>query len=221
MIDVIILTDSKDPIGTQKTISSIKNSVEARIILVSKREDYHIYRGVDTYVVIKEEFNYNRFINHAMEYVKRDWVLISNDDVVYDRFWFDEMQEIMDKRKDIHSLSPIDPRLHLRYYNNLFLSDEDCVEGYNVTEHVSGWAILVQKSVLEKISPFDEQFDMYYQDNDYAQMLIKNGFKHAVVVSSHAHHMGTELIGIPYSEEKTKKLAEDEHKFRSKWNIYK
>ena len=98
MIDAIILTDSKDPQGTQKTISSLKDSVDVRIILVCKREDYYIYRGVDTYVVIKERFNYNRFINHAMEHVKRDWVLISNDDVVYDTPWFHEIQEVIDRK---------------------------------------------------------------------------------------------------------------------------
>ena len=221
MIDVIILTDNTDPVGTQSTINSIKESVDARIILVCKREDYQIHKGVDTYLVIKEPFNYNRFLNHAMEHVKRDWVLISNDDVMYDKFWFDETKEVMDKRPDISSFSPMDPRLHRTYYSDMYNKDSSYEEGYDITGYISGWAILVKKAALQEIGPFDEQFDMYYQDNDYGQQLIKHGLKHALVKSAHAYHKGTELIGIPYSEEKTKKLAEDEHKFRSKWNIYK
>ena len=220
MIDAIILTDSKDPQGTQKTISSLKDSVDVRIILVCKREDYYIYRGVDTYVVIKERFNYNRFINHAMEHVKRDWVLISNDDVVYDTPWFHEIQEVMYERPDISSFSPMDPMLHKMYYSDLYFLDKRYVEGYNITEHVSGWAILVKKEALDKMGKFDEQFDMYYQDNDYAEVLKQNGFKHALVKPAFAYHKGTELIREHYSEEKIAKLAEDEKKFRTKWNIW-
>jgi GT2 family glycosyltransferase len=220
MIDVIILTDNTDPETTQKTIDSIKLGVDAQIILVSKREQYRIYKGVNTYVVIKEQFNYNRFINQALEYVVNEWVLISNDDVEYDPQWFSEMEKIMEEKSSIESFSPMDPRLHERYYNDTFHFPKDYVEGYSVTRHVSGWSILIKKSALDTITPLDEQFDMYYQDNDFSESLKKKKIKHALVKRSVALHKGTELVGKPYSETMIKKLEEDEQKFRNKWNIW-
>jgi GT2 family glycosyltransferase len=220
MIDVIILTDNTDPDTTQKTIDSIKSGVDAQIILVSKREQYRIYRGVNTYVVIKERFNYNRFINQALEYVHNEWVLISNDDVEYDSDWFVEMQRIMNEKPTINSLSPMDPRLHERYYNDTFHFPKDYVEGYDVTRHLSGWSILIKKSALDAIAPLDEQFDMYYQDNDFSECLKKKKIKHALVKTSVAFHKGTELVGQPYSDSMIKKLEEDEFKFRNKWKIW-
>ena len=220
MIDVIILTDNTDPDTTQNTIDSISRGVEANIILVCKREQYRIYRNVSTYVVIKERFNYNRFINQALEHVKNEWVLISNDDVQYELYWFAEMTKIIDAHPDIHSLSPMDPRLHERYYNDTFNVPKDHVEGYDVTRHLSGWSILIKKSALDAITPLDEQFDMYYQDNDFSESLKKKKIKHALVKTCVALHKGTELVGQLYSDSMIKKLEEDEHKFRTKWNIW-
>lgn len=221
MVDVIILTDSKDPKMTQETIDSLINSLDVRIILTCKRADYRIYKNINTYVILNEEFNYNKFLNESLKHVINDWVLISNDDVIYNISWYDEIKKVTLERPDITSFSPMDPRLHEKYYNTTYSFKEFYVEGYNVTEHISGWSILVKKSTLDTIGKFDETFDMYYQDNDYAQNLLKHGFKHALVKSSIAYHKSTEFVELPYSQEKVLKLAEDEYKFRSKWNIWK
>jgi len=220
MIDAIILTDSRDPEMTQRTIDSVKSGGDVSVILVCKREDYKIYRGIGTYVVIKERFNYNRFINHALEYVKSDWVLISNDDVNYHPDWLSEMMKVYEENPKIESFSPRDTVLHKIWFPHLFSNKETYQEGYNVTELFQGWSVLIKRSALDKITPLDEQFDMYYQDNDLAECLKKKKIRHALVRESRADHKNTHTIGLPYSEEKIKKSAEDESKFRTKWNIW-
>jgi hypothetical protein len=220
MIDAIILTDSRDIEMTQRTIDSIKSGVDVNIILVCKREDYKIYKGVGTYVVVKEKFNYNRFINHALEYVTKDWVLISNDDVNYHPDWFDEMMKVHKQHPEIESFSPRDIVLQKIWFSYLFTNGETYHEGYHVTRLFQGWSVLLKRTAIDKIIPLDEQFDMYYQDNDLAECLREKGIKHALVRNSKADHKNTHTIGLPYSEEKIKKLAEDEHKFRTKWKIW-
>lgn len=220
MIDAIILTDSRDPEMTQRTITSIKDGVDANIILVCKREDYRIYRGVGVYIVIKEQFNYNRFLNHALEHVKHDWVLISNDDVHYHPEWFNEMMNVHQQHPEITSFSPRDTVLTDLWFPHLFPNNETHRKGYTVTELLQGWSILIERTDLEKIAPLDEQFDMYYQDNDFAECLKQHSIEHALVRKSIANHKNTHNIGMPMSEEKIEKLAEDELKFRNKWNIW-
>jgi len=82
-----------------------------------------------------------------------------------------------------------------------------------------GWCIVIKKTALDKIVPFDEQFDMYYQDNDYAELIKKEGIKHAIVRHSIAVHRGTVRVES-LSDEVKKKNEEDELKFRTKWNIW-
>jgi GT2 family glycosyltransferase len=60
-------------------------------------------------------------------------------------------------------------------------------------------------------------FDMYYQDNDYAERLKQAGIKHALVRDSIVCHMET-LNVQQIGEAKAKKLKIDEIKFRTKWN---
>lgn len=219
-VDAIILTDSRDPEMTQRTIDSVKSGGDVSVILVCRREDYRIYRGIGTYVVIKEAFNYNRFINHALEYVKNDWVLISNDDVTYHPDWFSEMMKVHEQHPEIESFSPRDTVLHKVWFPHLFPNKETHHEGYKVTELFQGWSVLIKRAVLYKIFPLDEQFDMYYQDNDLAECLKKKKIKHALVKDSIADHKNTHSIGMPMSDEKINKLAEGELKFRNKWNIW-
>lgn len=215
-----MFTDNSRPEITQETIDSLKTSVDCKIILNCKKNTAVNYTDVD-YVFFYTKFNYNECINKSMVVCLNEWVLISNDDVLYNVNWFSEIKNIMKARPDIGSFSPMDPRLHSRYYSHIYNNDNIYEEGYDVTRYVSGWAILVKNEVLYKIGEFDEQFDMYYQDNDYAEMLKLHSVKHALVKTALAFHKGTEEVGQAYSDQKIKKLAEDEHKFRNKWNIWK
>ena len=219
-VDAIILTDSRDPEMTQRTIDSVKKGGNVSVILVSKREDYRIYKGVTTYIVIKESFNYNRFVNQALHYATNEWVLISNDDVSYHPDWLSEMMKVHEEHPRIESFSPRDTVLHKIWFPYLFPNKETFQEGYRVTELFQGWSVLIKREALNKITPLDEQFDMYYQDNDFAECLKKKKIRHALVRASKADHKNTHTIGLPYSEEKIKKSAEDEQKFRTKWNIW-
>jgi len=70
------------------------------------------------------------------------------------------------------------------WFPHLFANKETHQEGSRVTELFQGWSVLLKREALEKVAPLDEQFDMYYQDNDLAQCLKKKKIKHALVKST-------------------------------------
>ena len=175
-------------------------------------------RLVCNYIVITGDFNYNKAINNALSHTKHDWVIISNNDVGYEKNWFSEIMAIYTQRPDIESFSPKDPMLYLKYFDWHFIESKDeYFESYKVSEAIMGWCLVIKKTALDKIKPFDEQFDMYYQDNDYEMMLKKNGIKHALVRNSIACHLGTLKVEEKYPNDKKIKMEEDYLKFAKKW----
>jgi len=222
IVDVIILTDSTDVTMTQRTIDTLHNSESTyrfRVQLVDSGSNNPIrYRDYHNYIRPESSFNYNKFLNIAIGYCTSDWVVISNDDVSYEKGWFTEMINVHQQRPDIEAFSPRDPLLYMRYFPNHFIgSDDSYFESYAVTEALQGWCTVIKKTALDKILPFDELFDMYYQDNDYAERLKEAGIKHALVRDAIVCHMET-LNVQQIGEAKAKKLKIDEIKFRTKWN---
>ncbi len=225
-VDVIILTKSNTEKAirmTKRTILSLHASekdYKFKVHLVESGMDVHRqYFGiVENYITPREEFNYNRFINHAIPHTTEDWVIISNNDVGYERGWFSEIMKIHQERPDIHSFSPKDPMLYMKYYDWHFIeSDSSYFESYSVTEAVMGWCLVIKKQSFDAITPLDELFDMYYQDNDYAMTIQSKGIKHALCRYSIACHLQTATI-TRLDEDKIKKMKADELKFRTKWN---
>jgi GT2 family glycosyltransferase len=228
-IDVIILTNSRqlsDINIAQRTILSLKDSEDEHTFHVHVMESgvdspERFTKFCDNYVAVKESFNYNRYINHALKYLTHDWVVISNDDVAYEKGWFSEILKINELRPDIHSFSPRDPLYYAKYYPWHFIGSKDTYfENYQVSEAAMGWCFVIKKESFDKVIPFDELFDMYFQDNDYVERLKENGIKHALVRHSIASHLQTLTIKEEDSK-KSKKSSIDELKFRKKWNIWK
>lgn len=228
-VDVIILTDSnsEEAIGmTRRTIHTIKENEPHHVFHIHLVDSggflKHRYEDLVTnYINPSIPFNYNKFINIGLECVKYDWVLISNNDVGYENNWFTEIMDVYKDRPDIESFSPKDPMLYMMYFSGYFIGNAGKYnESHRVTESIMGWSILIKKTALDKIVPFDENFDMYYQDNDYSEMLKLNGIKHALVKNSIAVHQGTLRVHDVPSKAKIKKIEEDERKFRTKWNIW-
>jgi hypothetical protein len=225
LVDAIILTNS----NTEKAIRSTKRTMytlrdsetdyKFNIHLVESGPDVTNEYGhlVANYIKPNEQFNYNRFINHTLDHLQGEWVIISNNDVGYERGWFTEMMKIYKERPDIESFSPKDPMLYMKYYDWHFIdSENDYFESYLVTEAMMGWCIVIKKTALDKIIPFDEQFDMYYQDNDYAKMIESKGIKHALVRHSIVTHLNTASI-VKLDKAKMDKMQTDKIKFENKW----
>ena len=224
-VDVIILTksDSDTNIGrTKQTIQTIYDSDPDTNFIIHVVETLphrnDIYDAlVKNTICPNEPFNYNRFLNKAFDYITSEWVVITNNDVRYERNWFNEILKVHEERPDIQSFSPKDPALYALYFDGHFLgTQETYFENYKVSEGLMGWSLVIHRDALNKIRPFDESFDMYYQDNDYAEMLKLHGIKHALVRNSLAIHYGTFEKVIP-NPSQIKKMEQGERTYINKW----
>jgi GT2 family glycosyltransferase len=70
--------------------------------------------------------------------------------------------------------------------------------------------------VFEKVGRFDEQFDLYFGDNDFALTLKKNSIVHAMVPSSFVEHKGG-YTTKNYDASGTPQYDEDKARFTKKW----
>lgn len=193
-IDVIILSYAKnDEIISMNNncINSINSSTENikfNIFLIETDSTRKFKYTQENVKVIQPgiEFNYNKFLNIGLKKCKNDWILISNNDTIYHKGFIEKMFDAYNFDNEILSMSPMDDdwKWHKTFDKNI-----DVFYGYRTSFEVAGWSILINKSVFEKIGEFDEQFSFWYQDNDYANSLIKNNIKHALVTNSKVTHL--------------------------------
>ena len=197
-IDVIILsnTSNLEKYGmTCRSINSLHQSCKAsdykfNVILVESNEKIYdegfIYDCNTTVIFPKEEFNYNRFLNIGLKHCSdSDWILISNNDVIFTENWLKEILSVNNSNPDILSFSPISPNWHC--HKNL--PDSQFIVGYRSSYEVCGWCLLIKPSVVSTCNLFDERFKFWYQDDDYALELKSKNIKHALVTTSRVYHM--------------------------------
>lgn len=230
-IDVICLTNTTDVSSfevTKQTVDSIfysEKEVKFNIILIeSNSESNYIYNNVSKYIKPNIEFNYNKYLNIASEYLSSNWVLITNNDVRYEKNWFSEIMKVYNENPTIESFSPKEMVFYSTIYGNHFGSDYNLDSAYwvnyKVSEGLFGWSLLIKKKVWDLIYPWDEQFDFYYQDNDYAKIIESLGIKHALVRDSLTLHIGNlNLKDKSNTEEFKNKMEDGLKKFIKKWGI--
>jgi GT2 family glycosyltransferase len=194
IVDVIILSYAKEDsviVMNNECIDSINNSTtehKFNIILVETEstKTYKYHQDNVTVVQPNEEFNYNKYLNIGLKYCKNDWILISNNDTIYHRWFLEKMLDANEQDNELLSMSPMDDGWHR---HALFNRDFDIHYGHRTSYEIAGWSILMHKSVLNKIGNFDEDFKFWYQDDDYAKTLSKNNIKHALITKSKVTHL--------------------------------
>jgi GT2 family glycosyltransferase len=161
-----------------------------------------------------EPFHYNRYCNIGLNTTHSDLVIFSNNDVVFHNGWLTEILNIRKKHPAIRSFCPFDRTSHYLKWEKYRTKEYHL--GYRVPIEFVGWCFVIERPVFDLIGPFDENFDLYFQDNDFAMTLKKHGVLHAMVPSSYVRHTGGVTTGIADAS-KTAKYVQDREKFIAKW----
>lgn len=199
--DVIMLVNTVDNDVrdmTQKAIDSVHNSElnnKFRIILVESNQNQpKEYNNVFKTIQYYGDFNYNKALNLAFEYIKSDWVCVINNDILAQNNWYSLGRYYADIF-ELDSFSPWCPvpqngpnplaqKIILEY------PESSIINGYEPIIHFAGWCWVMKKNVLEKFIPFPEELTFWWQDNYLAQLLKKHNHKHACVTASQIIHFG-------------------------------
>lgn len=220
--DIIFLSNTKDihHYGlTTRAINTLRASEAFSFneIIVETNAEYlnrgFIYNG-STVVIPNEDFNYNKFLNIGLKYSTSDWVIIANNDVIFTQNWFTNLMDFQSKNPQYLSLSPYEPNWHIEKGMHKTASH---YAGYRTSYEITGWCIVIHRSVIDKCELFDEQFKFWYQDNDYAETIRHAKIQHALVTNSRVYHD----ISKSYDTMSAEKLHEMTHAqtqiFYKKW----
>jgi GT2 family glycosyltransferase len=224
-IDAIILSNSSDMSHygvTCRTVNSLRESDKFnninKIIIIESQDIVDFKKSGFTYnncqvIHPQEKFGYNKFLNIGLKYSNSEWILICNNDLFFTKDWLSEMEKIVEKYPEFKSFSPRCPNWHLHQS-----IDGELLEGYTVSKNICGWCILLHRSVVEECDLFDEQFDFWYQDNDYAMTLESKNIKHALVPNSKVYHMISSSHDL-LADRKYEMTHGQQQIFNKKWMI--
>jgi len=137
-------------------------------------------------IVPDEAFNFNRFYNLGLEKCTAEYVLLLNNDLIFEEGSVDKMVEAFAIDPELWSVSPWEPKTHKTHK-----ASANLIYGYTIIRYICGWALMVKKDLFNIIGPYDERFVFWYQDNDYSENLKKHGIKHALVRDAVVHHLGS------------------------------
>lgn len=155
---------------------------------------YHIRQ-----IILNNEnlpFNYNQFLNFAFDNIKEFFTelflesslfAIFNNDIILQEDTISEVFQIMSLDYNISSLSVHDKDYDL--HKNILSWHRIFHEGYRTSYEICGWNLFFNKQVLDKVYPFDERFSFFYQDNDYANILLQNSLKHILLFTTSIKHL--------------------------------
>ncbi len=166
-------------------------------------------------LVPEEKFNFNRFNNLGMACGSADWILFSNNDVLFHPGCISAMLAEYQKNPEIVSFCPVDPNSPYTPPGT-FKPDKKIVPGYLVRVHFTGWCFLTRRSVFEITGPFDTRFDYYFADDDFCMVLRQHNLINAVIPHAQVSHLAN-ITSKKLSFSISDKFKIDQQKFRDKW----
>lgn len=133
------------------------------------------------------EFNYNKKICEGLAQGKSEFVVIANNDIIFENFWF-SMVMIAYNTKIAESFSCWNPAFHELYFKN----KQEYYVGYRIAREFCGWIIVTTRKVLNQIDFCNEEnfrASFWYADNVLADLLQQHNIKHALVRNSKVTHL--------------------------------
>jgi len=195
-VDVCIISNAKtDGLKkvTEKGIETLLRSEENiifHIYVVESNKDisYDNYPCTKT-LYTNLPFGYNSYLNLAIREGKSEYVVLCNSDLTYEKNWAINIINEMKNNPLMLSASPFCPQTQnkMNFHNEIQY-------GHTVRRELAGWCIFQQRKIYDIIGRLDEGVDFWFSDNIYADQLIFNEIKHALIVNSivnhHEHNLG-------------------------------
>jgi hypothetical protein len=187
--DLIIVSQSIGDLiqVTENCIRSAReDKADLNIIVIETGRPYKY--DVDKIIEYNGEFNYNRALNLGLKYIKSDFQILANNDIIFYKGW-SKIGEIM---KTNEYLSACAISNDLRQYQ--FKRGNYAYEGYRIGYELCGWCIFTDKSLWNEIGQLSEKHQFWFSDNAYGDQLKKKGIKHALICSIEVDHIGSRTL---------------------------
>jgi len=193
-VDIVIISCGKLPHlrkFTQGAIASCRKSSDKlifNITVVETHEDGEKeYEGADRtvfWVPSDGQFNYNRVLNFGTHFGDAPYVVHANNDLRFHPHWAERLIQTMQKYK-IRSVSPRCPR-HAE--QKKFRGQKEPAYGYAIRQEMSGWCVMMERSLWRELGGLWEDVPYWYSDVMYVDQLQAADVKHALVPLSLVTH---------------------------------
>ena len=189
--DLIMVTASRNNSFIQMTQNAIdsclKDGADVNVIIV-ETACKHQYARANEIVMYEGEFNYNRALNQGLRKAKGDIHILANNDILFTQGWStigDTMQA-----NGFLSASALSNDQRQRAYKR----GDYYYEGYRIGCTLTGWCLFVDRQVIKTIKKLDETYKFWCSDDVYADQLIKNGIRHALICNCTVLHLGSRTL---------------------------
>ena len=208
-VDVVILSKATTPelqSMTQKAIDTCIAGVDPYKVnvIVIEQQQYADYQNAHT-IYKNGDFNYNKFANEGVRAGRAPWVMIANNDLLFEPGWLHALLETGHE-----CVSPLDP---LRRAHRGVTHDE---AGWQNGLHFSGWCFMVRRSTWEKIGGFDECVWFWCSDNVVIEQLRAIGVMPRLVHAARVKHLGSQTMPKPPDDASWQQVKIFNEKYRER-----
>jgi len=202
IVDVIIPSKTSPNFYamTKECIDSLRRSepsIDFNVVIVESEKENPQHAGQDRTIVWGyPTFNYNKALNLGISSTNNEWVILTNNDVVFHPGWFCELVRLNTVNPDLMSFcSWCDyDNWHPSRYPNIDRNTTEYIVNDWIGYGMSSWTITAHRRLLNAIGPLSDRVTFWYSDNVYADALRTHGFTHVLSTRSNIDHLGSKTI---------------------------
>jgi len=204
-LSIVIVTLRSEKV-IDRCISSINKNLP--IIVVENSDNLKFknylennYRNVQC-ILSKENLGTGSGYNIGIKFSKTDYVYVINPDITLEANALDEIFLASKKLDDFSILSPISSDVNFPNFG--MIKEKKNYEEKNLpfkVKYVDGFSMLLNKKKFENNNYFDENFFMYWENNDICIRVINDGGSVFIVPKAKINHLGAKAVDPKFFKE--------------------
>lgn len=209
IVDVIFLSKADTPEKYEMTKQAVDtcvrgaNGLRVNPIIVEQTD-----KTYDHKTLFKPgKFNYNEFANHGASKGSAEWIMIANNDLIFEDGW---LHNLIGAGADV--VSPHEPTDH----RQAGLTEN--TYGFENGTHFSGWCFMIKRSIWEQIGGFDSEVDFWCSDDVVIEQVKAKGYTPLLVKNSIVKHLGSKSFQDVESKESQDLRWRNVYIFNQKYN---
>jgi GT2 family glycosyltransferase len=204
-LSIVIVT-----LRSEKVIDHCINSINKNlpIIVVENSDNLKFknylenkYKNVQC-ILSKENLGTGAGYNIGIKFSKTDYVYVINPDITLEANALDEIFLASKKLDDFSILSPISSDVH--FPNYVMIKEKKNYKEKNLpfkVKYVDGFSMLLNKKKFKNNYYFDENFFMYWENNDICIRVINDGGSVFIVPRAKIKHLGAKAVDPKFFKE--------------------
>ena len=204
-LSIVIVTLRSEKV-IDRCISSINKNLP--IIVVENSDNLKFknylennYKNVQC-ILSKENLGTGAGYNIGIKFSKTDYVYVINPDITLEVNALDEIFLASKKLDDFSILSPISSDVNFPNYR--MIKEKKNYEEKNLpfkVKYVDGFSMLLNKKKFKNNNYFDENFFMYWENNDICIRVINDGGSVFIVPKAKIKHLGAKAVDPKFFKE--------------------